>query len=367
MIKFLDIYKQDKNLHSKIIKKISELFKKGDFILGKEVEIFENNFKKIIGSKYAIGCANGTDALTLALKSLELPKNSEVLIPAMTYCSTAFSVINAELKPVLVDVDFQKPTINLDDLKKKITNKTKVILPVHLYGSVANIEGIKKLIKKKKIFLVDDCAQAHGALDDSKKKLIKKRVGSTTDISCFSLYPGKNLGAYGDAGIITTNSKIFYEKLIKLRNLGSKEKFIHDYVGMNSRLDTIQSIILNEKIKYLLLNNKKRQKIAKFYNKNIINKHVVKLKYSKSCVYHQYVILVKKRKNLINLFKKKKIQYGFHYPFAIHQLEIFKKKFKNKHFKNAEILAKYGLSLPIDPNLSDKQINYITNTINEFR
>ena len=158
-----------------------------------------------------------------------------------------------------------------------------------------------------------------------------------------------------------------YQKIRKLRNLGSKEKFIHDYVGMNSRLDTIQSIILNEKIKYLLLNNKKRQKIAKFYNKNIINKHVVKLKYSKSCVYHQYVILVKKRKNLINLFKKKKIQYGFHYPFAIHQLEIFKKKFKNKHFKNAEILAKYGLSLPIDPNLSDKQINYITNTINEFR
>ena len=364
MIKFFDLYKQDKNLHKNILKRIKDLFLKGDFILGKEVEIFEKNFSKFCGSKYAISCANGTDALTLALKSLNLPNDSEVIIPAMTYCSTAFSVIEANLKPILVDTEKLNSTINVLDLAKKITKKTKVILPVHLYGSVANLKAIKKLIKNKRIYLIDDCAQAHGAYDDSDNK--KKKIGSTSDISCFSLYPGKNLGAYGDAGIITTNNRSFYYKLRKLRNLGSEKKFIHDEVGVNSRLDTIQAIILNEKLKYLAPNNKKRQKIAKFYNQNLNNKKIKKLNYSKSCVYHQYVILVNNRNSLIKLLNNKKIQYGFHYPYAVHQLSVFKKRFSNKRFKNAEILAKNSISLPIDPNLSKKELNYIVKSLNEF-
>ena len=150
MIKFLDIFKQDQKLHNSIIKDIKKLFKSGDFILGKEVLKFEKNFKNFTQSKYAISCGNGTDALTIALKSLNLPNNSEVIIPAMTYCSTAFAVFNAGLKPVLVDTEFLKSTIDLFDLKKKINKKTKVILPVHLYGSVANLTGIKRMIKKKK-------------------------------------------------------------------------------------------------------------------------------------------------------------------------------------------------------------------------
>ncbi len=364
MIKFLDLYQQDKKLHRKIINKINKLFKKGDFILGKEVKIFEKNFGKFCNTKYAISCANGTDALTLALKSLNLPYNSEVIMPAMTYCSTAFSIIEANLKPVLVDTEKLGSTINIEDLKKKITKKTKVIIPVHLYGSVANLKAIKKIIKNKKIFLIDDCAQAHGAYDDTDN--YKKKIGSTTDISCFSLYPGKNLGAYGDAGIITTNNLNFYNKLRKLRNLGSEKKFIHDEVGLNSRLDTIQAIILNEKLKNLSFHNKKRQKIAKFYNQNINNKKITKLNYSKYSVYHQYVILVNNRNSLIKLLENNKIQYGFHYPYAIHQLNVFKKRFKNKRYKNAEILAKNSISLPIDPNLSKKQLNYIVKTLNEF-
>ena len=163
MIKFLDIYKQDKILHKSIIHDIKKLFKKGDFILGKDVEKFETNFAKFCGSKYAISCGNGTDALTIALKALNLPNNSEVIIPAMTYCSTAFAVINANLKPILVDTEYLTPVINISDLKKKITKKTKVILPVHLYGSVVDINSIKKIIKNKNIFILDDCAQAHGA------------------------------------------------------------------------------------------------------------------------------------------------------------------------------------------------------------
>ena len=364
MIKFLDLVKQDKKLHKPILKKINKLFKKGDFIMGKEVEIFEKNFSKFCKSKYAISCANGTDALTLALKSLNLPKNSEVLIPAMTYCSTAFSVIEANLKPILVDTEKLSSTISILDLKKKITKKTKVILPVHLYGSAAKLKDIKRLIKNKKIYLIDDCAQAHGAYEGTDN--YKRKIGSATDISCFSLYPGKNLGAYGDAGIITTNNLNFYNKLRKLRNLGSEKKFIHDEVGLNSRLDTIQAIILNEKLKNLSFHNKKRQKIAKFYNQNINNKKISKLNYSKYSVYHQYVILVNNRNKLIKLLKNNKIQYGFHYPYAIHQLNVFKKRFKNKRYKNAEILAKNSISLPIDPNLSKKELNYIVKTLNEF-
>ena len=364
MIKFLDLYKQDQKLHNAILKDIKILFKKGDFILGNEVIKFEDNFKNFCQSKYAISCGNGTDALTIALKSLGLPSYSEVIIPAMTYCSTAFAVINAGLTPILVDTEFLKPTIDLIDLKTKINKKTKVILPVHLYGSIANLNGIKKIIRKKNIYLIDDCAQAHGAYDDSMNSRNRKRIGSTTDISCFSLYPGKNLGAYGDAGIITTNNKKLFNKIKKIRNLGSDKKFIHDYVGMNSRLDTIQAIILNKKIKNLSNYNKNRQKIAQFYNKNIINKKITKLIYSKSCVYHQYVILIKDKKKFINKLNSKKIGFGFHYPYAIHQLDVFKKDFKNKKFVNAERLAKEGISIPIDPNLSQKEQNIIVNTLN---
>ena len=361
MIKFLDIYKQDKNLHRTILKDIKKTFKKGDFILGKEVDKFENNFAKFCNSKYAISCANGTDALTIALKSLNLKKNSEVIIPAMTYCSTAFAVINANLKPVLVDTKSLSPTIDIGKIKKKITKKTKVIMPVHLYGSVADIGKIRKLIKNKKIYIVDDCAQAHGALNNHGKK-----IGSLADISTFSLYPGKNLGAYGDAGNITTNNKYIYQKIRKIRNLGSEIKFVHDTIGLNSRLDTIQAIILNTKLKNLNKYNLKRKKIAFEYDQKINNKKILKLNYSKFSVYHQYVILVKQRDQLIEYLNKSKIQYGFHYLNAIHELKVFKKYFKKQKLPNSETLSKYGISIPIDPNLTKNEISFIINRLNNF-
>lgn len=193
-----------------------------------------------------------------------------------------------------------------------------------------------------------------------------KRIGASSDISCFSLYPGKNLGAYGDAGIITTNSKVFYNRLRKLRNLGSEKKFIHEYIGFNSRLDTIQAIILNEKIKNLDKYNNLRKKIANFYSKKIHNKKIIKLIYSKSCVYHQYVVLTKDRNKLIKLFNNANIQYGFHYPNSINQLKAFKNIYIGKRFKNAEILAKESISLPIDPNLNSKDLSAIVKILNNF-
>ncbi len=360
MIKFLNIFKQDKYIRKSIIKDINKIINKNNFILGKEVFNFENSFAKFCNSRYAIGCANGTDALTIALKILNLPKNSEVIIPAMTYCSTAFSVINAGLKPILVDLEKNRPTLSIDEIKKKITKKTKVIMPVHLYGSVVNINKIKKIIGNKKIFIVDDCSQAHGA------KLGSKRVGSLSDISCFSLYPGKNLGAYGDAGIITTNNKNLYNKAKNFRNLGSDKKFIHTQIGFNSRLDTIQAVVLNHKLKNLEKYNKKRIGIAKFYDNNITNDKIEKLIYSKGSVYHQYVILVKNRIKLEKLLKINKIQYGFHYPQSINKIDCLKNKFNKKKFKNAEEIASKCLSLPIDPMLNIREIKRIITVLNSF-
>ena len=360
MIKFLDITKQDKKIHKLIFNDIKRIILKNNFILGEEVFKFEESFARYCNTKYAIGCANGTDALTIALKVLNLPKNSEVIIPAMTYCSTAFAVINAGLKPVLADIEKSSPTISCDEIKKKITKNTRVVMPVHLYGSVAKINDIKKIIKNKKIFLIDDCSQAHGAIYNGKK------IGSLSNISCFSLYPGKNLGAYGDAGIITTNNKILYEKIKNFRNLGSDIKFVHTQVGFNSRLDTIQAAILSRKIKFLDSNNKKRQSIAKFYSQNLKNNKIIKLNYSKNCVYHQYVILTKSKNKLINIMKKNQIPFGFHYPSSINQIDSLKSYFKKMKFPLSEKIANEGISLPIDPNMSKANLIKIVRVLNSF-
>ncbi len=365
MIKFFDIYKQDKKFLGNFILDFKKTIKKTNFINGNPVFDFERKFSKFCGSKYSVACNSGSDALFLALKSLDLKKGSEVILPAQTYCSTLFAVIRADLKPVLVDIQNKNPTISLNDLKNKITKKTSVIIMVHLYGEVCNIKEIKNLIKNKNIHLIEDAAQAHGAKDFSFNK-IGKTTGNIGVMGCFSFYPGKNLGAYGDGGAITTNSKKLYSKLLKLRNLGGIKKYEHDLIGYNSRLDTIQALILIRKLSDLNSNNNKRKKIAQIYNKNINNKKIIKLKYSSGCVYHQYVVLSKFEKKIIKLFKKNKIQYGKHYPKPIHKLKSTKKLFIGQHYQNAEFFSKYGISLPIDPNLKKKEILNVCRLLNSI-
>ena len=302
------------------------------------------------------------------MMALKLPKNSEVIVPAMTYCSTVFSIIRAGLKPILIDIEKDKSTISLKDLEKKITNKTKLIIPVHLYGEVVDCLKIKKIINKRKIYIIEDASQAHGAYEYSKllnsKK--KRKVGSLGDIACFSLYPGKNLGAYGDAGIITTNNKKLFKYMNKFRNLGSSKKFRHDLVGINSRMDTLQAIILKHKIKNLNKYNNLRKKIALEYKKKITNPKIKKLEYSKECVFHQYVIKVKNVKKFTNFISYKKIPYGRHYPYPIHKLFALKKKFKGQVFKNSEELGRQCVSLPIDPLLKKSEIQKICDVVNSY-
>ena len=363
-MKFLDIYNQDKNIISFILKDIKKVIRNTNFILGKEVDFFEKNFAKYCNSKFALGCGNGTDALYLAIKSLNLPRGSEVILPAMTYCSTLFAVIEAGLKPILVDIKENNPTISTEEIKKKINKNTKLIIIVHLYGEICDYKKIKKIIKNKKIFIIEDAAQAHGAVDTSIKR--KKNVGTIGDIACFSFYPGKNLGAYGDAGGIVTNNKKLYERILRLRNIGAKFKFKHDIVGVNSRLDTIQSIVLNHKLKHLNSLNLKRKKIAKMYNNKISNSLIEKLNYSNDCVFHQYVILTKNPRKFRNYLKKNFIPFGQHYPQALHQLKAVNKMFKKMKFKNAERLAYEGTSLPINPLLKKKDISRICKLVNNF-
>ena len=363
MIKFYSINKSDKKIESKIIKSIKNVIKKNNFILGQEVKNFEKLFSYFCNSKYSIGCSNGTDAITLSLLALNLPKNSEVILPAMTYASTFYAVINAKLKPVLVDINNNDPLINIKAIEKKINNNTKVILPVHLYGSVVDIFQLKEIIKKKKIHIIDDCSQAHGALYDNGMNVGGHGI---SDISTFSLYPGKNLGAYGDAGIITTNNKNLYMRIQSIRNIGAIKKFDHKTIGFNNRMDTIQAAILSHKIKFLRENNLKRQLISKKYFSKILNKKIEFINYSKNSVYHQFVVKVKNRNKFLNYLKLNKIEYGLHYPHTINQMKYYKENYKNKKFINSEKLARYCVSLPIDPMLTNIEINKIINTINKY-
>ena len=280
----------------------------------------------------------------------------------MTWCSTLFAVIKANLKPVLVDIKSNTPTICPFDLKKKITNRTKAIILVHLYGDCCDLTEIKKVLINRKIFIIEDAAQAHGGHDANSMK----KVGSLGDLACFSFYPGKNLGAYGDAGFVTTNNKILYNRLLKLRNMGSITKHHHEIVGTNSRLDTIQAVVLIEKMKDLNLLITKRKYISNYYHNNIQNKNIEKLDYTVGCVYHQYVIKSKKIKKLLIYLKQKNIPFGRHYPKPLHKLKAVHKIFKNKKFKNSERLAYYGVSIPTNPLLKLKDLKYICESLNKF-
>ena len=361
MIKFFDIKKHDKKFHNEILRKVKNLILGSNFIGGKEVSLFEKRFKKFCNVKHCITVGNGTDALSIALKSLNLKKNSEVIVPAMTWKSTALAPLNLGLKVKLVDTEKKSSNFNLDDLRKKINKNTRVIIVVHLYGNPGDIKEIKKIIKGKKIRIIEDAAQAHGAFDYS----LKKKIGSIGDIACFSFYPGKNLGAYGDGGCITTNSNKLNKNIRMIKNLGSLDKYDCEVQGINSRLDTIQAAILNLKLRDLNRNNQKRVKIAQIYKKNIINNKIVILNYKKGCVYHQFIILSKIKKKIIKTFKKEKIQFGQHYPISINKLKIFS-EYQNKRFENSEFLSKFGLSLPIDPNLKHNQILKICQILNKL-
>ncbi|MFX1393589.1 MAG: DegT/DnrJ/EryC1/StrS family aminotransferase [Promethearchaeota archaeon] len=370
---FNDLSKQWETIKEVVLLRFDELFKKSDFINGQAIEEFEKNFADYCGTKYGVGVSNGTDALKISLAAMKLESPCGVIIPANTFIATALAITylsNLKYDLQLIDCDeyYQIDVNLLEACLKKKRNKWKscVIIPVHLFGHPANIEIILELGNRYNCLILEDASQAHGAM------ILNKKVGGFGNISAFSLYPGKNLGAAGDAGVITTNDEKIYDEAKALRNYCSRKKYYYDGFGWNNRMDTIQAIIVDEKLKYLDDWNDKRIEIAVKYNNLLDENNIISPKtasYANKNVYHIYAVRIKDGETNRDKFQKylseNNIPTGIHYPIPIEKTTPFKylEHFNNK---NTRKYAKEMISLPMHPFLTDDEINYIIETINNY-
>ncbi|QXM05962.1 DegT/DnrJ/EryC1/StrS family aminotransferase [Crassaminicella indica] len=346
-----------------IMNKFNQTFSSNEYILSNNVNEFEKNFAKFCDQPYCIGCGNGLDALYLILRGYNIGKGDEVIIPSNTYIATALAVSYTGAVPIFVEPTLKTYNINPKLIEKSISKKTKAIIAVHLYGHPAEINKIIKISKKYNLKLIEDCAQAHGA------KYFNKKIGCFGDAAGFSFYPGKNLGALGDAGAVVTNDKILAQKIIALRNYGSTQKYYHEYMGINSRLDELQAAFLNVKLKYLDSWNKERRKIANIYLENIKNKKIIKPFIQKNTepVWHLFVIRTNKRDHLQKYLMNKGIQTLIHYPIPIHLQNAYKNLgFQKSTFPIAEKISNEVLSLPIWYGLQENELNYIIDALNTW-
>lgn len=363
----LDLKKQHQLIKGQIDKIVKEVLSSGFYVLGKHVRAFEKKFAQYCQTKYAIGVASGTDALTLALRSLNIGKGDEVITTPFTFLATVEAIYNVGAKIIFADIDLDSYTIDPKEIEKKITKRTKAILCVHLYGQPCKMSAILKLVRKYNLKLVEDCAQATGAEYQNRK------VGSFGDAGCFSFYPTKNLGAYGDGGMVVTNNKRVAENIRMFRAHGTRSKYEHLVHGYNSRLDELQAAILRVKLKYLEKWNDARGKHAAYYNKRLstleAKGHIVLPKEQKGTkhVSHLYVARVKKRNALMNFLKFREIGASVHYPIPLHLQKVYKDLgYASCDFPNSESAAREIISLPQYPELSKKEINYIADTIEKF-
>lgn len=365
MIPFVDLLAQYQSIKNEIDKAISDCIADTNFIKGKAVLRFENDFAEYLGINYCIGCGNGTDALEIILKALNIGPGDEVLVPALTWISTAEAVTNIGAEPVFVDINPDTYTIDYKKIEEKVTKKTKAIIPVHLYGCPADMTEIGSIAVKHGIYVVEDCAQAHGAEYNGKK------VGTFGIASAFSFFPSKNLGAFGDGGAIVTNNKEISDLVRKISNHGQlNEKHKHFMIGRNSRLDSIQASILSVKLKYLDKWNNQRQKVAAFYFQQLANKSEFILPsqdQNKKHVYHLFVIRCKNRATLNELLDEKSISWGIHYPNALPFTDAYNyKKHKPEDFINASSIIPDIISIPIYPELTEEQLIIICGQLKKY-
>ena len=352
MIPFVDLKREYAEIGEEMTQAIERVVQSGWFILGEEVKKFEEEFSKYIGTKYGIGVNSGSDALFLALKALGIGKDYEVITVSHTFISTVDAIARNGAKPVFVDIDPDTYCIDVTKVEKKITNKTRAILPVHLYGHSADMEPITEIAEKYNLSVIEDACQAHGAEYKGEK------VGSIGDIGCFSFYPTKNLGAYGDGGMVVTNSEELADKLRTFRNYGQPQKYYHDFVGVNSRLDEIHAAILRIKLKHLDEWNERRRKIAKLYNKLLEDSEIVtpiEKEHAKH-VYHLYVVRCKDRNKLQQYLSMGRIQTRVHYPIPVHKQKAYLKLGYTANLPVTERICSEILSLPMHPFLHEDEI-----------
>ncbi|EAK9908150.1 DegT/DnrJ/EryC1/StrS family aminotransferase [Campylobacter lari] len=359
MVNFLDLHKINARFEDEIKNKINEVINSGWYILGKQCADFETNFAQYCGVKHCIGVANGLDALRIIIKAYEFSKDDEIIVPANTYIASILAITDNLCKPVLIEPDINTYNINAKSIKEKITNKTKAIMVVHLYGQVCDMEPIYALAKKYNLKIIEDCAQAHGA------HFKEKKVGSLGDAAGFSFYPGKNLGALGDAGCITTNDDLLASKIRALANYGSHKKYENLYAGLNSRLDELQAGILDIKLKYLDSDNQKRKEIADYYMKNIKNENIILPKIDIDHVWHLFVIRTNFRDKLQKYLNENNIQTIIHYPIPPHKQECYK-DFNNLSLPITEKIHNEVLSLPISPVMTQEEIKQVVEVINDW-
>lgn len=340
MIEYENLRKVNEPFFQEYEAAFRKVMESGWYILGDSVRRFEEEFAQYIGSKYCVGVASGLDALVLSIDALDFPKNSEIIVPSNTYIATILAIIRNGFKPVLVEPDIRTYNIDPNKIEEKITQNTKAIIVVHLYGKPCDMDPIIKIAKKHNLFLIEDCAQAHGAMYKGKK------VGSF-GIGCFSFYPTKNLGALGDGGAIVTNDEKLYKKLQAIRNYGSDKKYYNEYKGYNSRLDEIQAAFLSVKLKYLDKINEHKRELAKIYLDNLSNEFIKPLVHEDFFdVYHIFNIRHQKRDKLREYLLKNGIQTEIHYPVPPHKQKAMKGILKEEYPISEEI-HNTTLSLPI--------------------
>lgn len=362
MIKFLDLYKQYRTIQPEIDAVIKRTIEESSYIGGKENQIFEESFAKFQNTNYCIGVANGTDALEISIEALGLKPNSEIIVPANSFISTSEAVTRLGHKVVFCDIDEETLNIDINNIEENINENTGAIIVVHLYGNPVDMNKILQLAEVYKIRVIEDCAQAHGA------EYFQKRVGSFGDMGCFSFYPGKNLGAYGDGGAITTNDEKLAEKVRMIANHGRLEKYNHEFEGRNSRLDGLQAAILNVKLNYLNNWTDRRNEIARIYSDGlsiIENITTPFINNNSRHAFHLYVIRLDKRDELQNFLKDNNISTGIHYPIALPDLPAYEYLNQKNKFK-ASIISKQILSLPMGEHLADKDISYVISKIKLF-
>ncbi len=362
MIKFLDLEKINNRFREEIDSELKEILDSGWYLQGKKNQKFAENFAEFCGVKHCLGVANGLDALNLIIKAYGFSNGDEIIVPANTYIASILAISQNGCTPILVEPDIKTYNINPDLIEEKITERTKAIMVVHLYGQAVQMKKIWELAKKYNLKIIEDSAQAHGSVYDGIK------TGALGDASGFSFYPGKNLGCMGDGGCVTTNDDELFEKIKAIANYGSDRKYHHIYKGVNSRLDEIQAAVLNVKLKYLDNDNARRREISKYYRENIKNRIIILPEtYDESAhVWHVFAVRTPERDRFQKYLEENNIQTIIHYPTPPHKQGAYQ-EWNNLSYPISEEIHRTIISLPISPVMTDDEVQRVTEVINEYR